>query len=123
MANLPTHRWKNSTGLNMPQIAERLHARACRGYAELQQMKAMMKSSTGEVREAYKLVIHDISWHLTQDLFHWQNAMIGAITDLEYIECGEEDDRKVEPRGYCDGPTGAPYENFEQKGCNGASEG
>lgn len=119
MANLPTHRWKNETGLPLPQIAEKLFHAVCKGHSEIINLQRLMEQTTGEVRDAYKLVIHDRCWNLTQELFHFQNSMIGAITDVEY----KEDNRVPQPREYCDGPTGAPFNEIDNmvQGCNGTT--
>lgn len=101
MAHLPTHRWKNETGLGLPQIAEKLFHAVCKGFSEITNLQRLMEQTTGEVREAYKLVIHDRCWNLTQELFHFQNSMIGAITDIEF----KADDGVPQPREYCDTAT------------------
>ena len=95
--HLPTSRWTNTTGLPLPQIAEKLFHSVCKGYGEILNLQRLMSETTGEIRDAYKLVIKDRAWNLTQEIFEFQNAMIGAIGDLE---CAV-DDGTIAPRSYC----------------------
>ena len=119
-AHLPTCRWKNETGLDLPSIAQRLYGKVLSSYSEIQQLKRLMKESTGEVRNAYTLVIHDRCWNLQQEYWRLTNSLIGATMDLEYAE----DDGKVEPRTYCSGPTGATGAQIDPSscGCNGPAD-
>ena len=123
MPHLPTCRWKNDTGLDLPSIAQRLYGKVLSSYTEIQQLKRLMRESTGEVRGAYALVIHDRCWNLQQEYWRLTNALIGATMDLEYAE----DNGQVEPREYCTGttgPTGATINPPDPSscGCNGPAD-
>jgi hypothetical protein len=123
MPHLPACRWKNDTGLDLPSIAQRLYGKVLSAYTEIQQLKRLMKESTGEVRNAYTLVIHDRCWNLQQEYWRLTNALIGATMDLEYAE----DNGQVETREYCTGtagPTGATINPPDPSscGCNGPAD-
>ena len=121
--HLPTCRWKNDTGLPLPLIAKKLFESVLHTHNDIVLLKERMKQSTGEVRKAYELVIHDRCWNLQQEYWRMTNALIGATMDLEYCE----DDGKVQPREYCTGtagPTGATINPPDPSscGCNGPAD-
>ena len=125
--HLPTCRWKNETGLDLPQIAKKLYEKVLHTHAEIVCLKHLMKESTGEVRNAYALVIHDRCWNLQQEYWRLTNSLIGATMDMEYDEQVKNDDGKVEQRTYCTGtagPTGATINPPDPSscGCNGPAD-
>lgn len=123
-AHLPTCRWKNETGLPLPLIAKNLFEKVLHTNNDIVQLKVKMKQSTGEVRKAYALVIHDMCWNLQQEYWRLSNSLIGATMDLEYDEQLKQDDGKVEQRTYCSGPSGATGASVDTPscGCNGPAD-
>jgi hypothetical protein len=87
-------------------------------------LKKLQKESTGEVRNAYALVIHDRCWNLQNEYWRLTNSLIGATMDLEYDEQQKKDDGKVEQRTYCSGPSGATGASVDTSscGCNGPAD-
>ena len=121
MANLPDSRWKNETGLDLHTAAKHLLVQSQKGQMEIMMIKSHMLEATGEVKEAYKLVLHDICWKMTQELFRYEKSMIGYITDMEYppeVEASIPiDPFKTSPSPV--GPTGSAVEQMDTRGANG----
>lgn len=121
MANLPDSRWKNETGLDLNTAAKHLLVLSQKGQMEMMMVKSHMMEATGEVKEAYKLVLHDICWKMTQELFRFEKSMIGYITDFEYpaeVEASTPTN-PFQSTPSAVGPTGASVEIPDNRGVNG----
>lgn len=119
MANLPDHRWKNTTKMDLFENAKHLAMLSQKGQLELFFLKERMDQSVGEVKDAYKKVIDDVCWKLTQDLYVFEKSMIGWITDFQHPE--EVASVPIEPFGPNVGATGTAMELPDTRGANGPS--
>lgn len=120
MANLPDHQWKNTTGLDLFENAKHLAMTSQKGQLELFFLRGRMNEATGETKDAYKKVIDDVCWKLTQELYVFEKSMIGWITDFQYPENAPS--VPIDPFKTANlGATGCAVEVPDTRGANGPS--
>lgn len=74
---------KKDVVIPLPDITARLHAVVSEQYAHILLTKKQMEETTGEMRDAYTLVLKNQIWKLTTEYFKVQNELVAQTVQLE----------------------------------------
>lgn len=71
------------TVVPLPVITEKLHNLVNMHYGSILQHRREMEDTTGEMRDAYELVLKNKVWLLTTAYFKCQNELVAQTVELE----------------------------------------